>query len=232
MFKSTNASEVSYLLKKKLMIKSKLTAADIVNKCSLQTMIGAKGVKGAVHLTRKATPARIRRDMNKRYHAWTFQGKSHSVKVLYLMASKSLTRQGIKFKSFGQWNALVAQESQRIYSARSSSCAFIAAGWLSCAREVGGHGGDSASGRLKPSGIALKPGGRASRGSFRRATPRNLVAIAYNVAVEGKHGGNDPDAYAIAQTGLDLAQAANIADMEKYIVRKELEALLDEASDS
>lgn len=226
----TNGAIIRDMLERKIALASQSKAAEIVNKCSLQTMIGAKGVEGAVHLTKKAKPGKIKQALGKQYHSWGFNGKSQRVKLVFLKASKKMVKQGVKFTTLAAWNARVAEESQRILAARNSSCAFIAAGWLSAARAAGGHGGASAN-RRTPSGIALKPGGRASRGIFRPATPGVLVADAYNVAVEGKHGGNDASAYAVALAGLELAKAANYLDMANYVVRKEIEEVLGKFSD-
>lgn len=220
----TNAKQIQDLVRRRVRVDVKRTSAEIVNKCSAQILIGAKGVKGAVHLTPKATEAGIRRDLGRKYHAWTFEGKSHAVKLIYIMASKKLKKMGRRFISFDWWNMMVREESLKIWQARNSSRAFLAAGWLPAVRDLGYT-------KHRALGGHQRAGGRASRGGATRATPGNLTSVIFNAAVEKQGGGDDPRAYTIADQALQVAVALAIKDLEKYVVRKETEAVLRRYSD-
>ena len=208
------------MLRRKIPYDLKRTGAQIVNKSMLQVLIGSKGAEGAVKATRTTTAGRIKKDLGAAYHGWTFKGGSHRVKLIFLLASKSLVFHGVKFINWKSWNLAVAEMARRIAAARDSSRSFLQAGWLHPARLFGARNN-------RP----VKSGGRASRSRGKRATPEDLSAFVINNAVENKGGGDNPATYAIAAAGLNQAVANETKNIERYIVRKEYEQILQKHSD-
>lgn len=220
--KLTNLREFQDMLRRRIAVESKKTSSEIVNKCALQTLIGSGGGKGAIDTTIKATKAQTRKDLNK-----TYKG----TKLIFLLASKFLAKQGAKFKNRAQWNALVAAAALRIYNARDRSRSFLAAGWLKAALDLGPRTRTNVRGGQRK---LIHQVGRATEGKANPATAGNLKCVCYNAAVEGsirRKKGGDGKTLAIVQNGLNLAIANQTKDMEKYVVRKETEAMLRKFSD-
>lgn len=224
-----NLAEFQDMLKRRIAADTKRTGAQVVNKCALQVLIGGKGVKGAVHTTPKATKGRIRSDLNKKMTVWDFGGGTHQAKLLFVKASKLLKKQGHKFQNLAQWNALVSGAAQLIASKRDQSRAFLAAGWLQAALDLGRRTRTGTTGVQRN---LIHPVGRAKKGYAVTATPDNLRVVCYNNSVEKRGGGgDDPVAYAIVQRGLDVALENARRDLEIYVVRKEYEQMLKKYSD-
>lgn len=176
-------------------------SASVLNKNAVKVLIGAKGIKGAVHLTPKVTKGQIRRDLNKKYRTG---GKS--VKLLWILASKKLKKEGIgKGMKPDQWRELVASAAERIAGARDQSRAYLAAGWLNCLPGLGHH---SKAAR----GVKVYPGRKASKSYAIGATPGKLSMVAYNAAAEpGTRAGQ------IIEAALNGAIANATADMKQYL---------------
>jgi hypothetical protein len=209
----------------------KLTAAQALNRNAIKVLIGAKGVKGAVQLTRKATPARIRRDLNNQVTSWALGGGTHSTKLLWTKATKLLVKQGKRLsgRTLREWNTMVSAAAKRIADARDASRAFLAAGWLNCVRDLGrtrrdGGNGRSIRGVHVRSGGKSRTGGSAEASYAKMATLKSLEVICYNAAAEGE------GAESIVQTALNQAIANATADMEVYTKRKIEEEMARQAA--
>ena len=197
----------------------KKTFADDMNRRVAQVLIGAKGFKGAVHFTRKATKGRIKRDLRKKYPARQARGGTKPVPLMIIKASQTLKQKGIS-KGLGAagWRAAVSRASQRLEKRRDASRAFLAAGWIKCAGDLG----VKIKTRLSKQ---LFANGRASKSVAFRATMRNLEVRAYNSAAdEGTTAG------AIIHEGLNAGIAEQIRDMELYLQRKAEKAMSKTAS--
>lgn len=233
MIEMTNAKAFQDMLKRRVAVETRKTNAEIVNKCALQVLIGSGTGAGAVNTTEKASRAQIRKDLNTKYHSWSFRGKSQSVKLIFLLASKALVRQGFKFRNLANWNANVAVMAQRIYKARDQSRAFLAAGWLQAALDLGKRVRMSVRGKERK---LLRPTGRASMGRAVPATESNLMAICYNNSVDGGikrgHFTGSGKAFEIVMRGLNESLANQTRDLELYVVRKETEKKLKALSDA
>lgn len=220
--KLTNLKEFQDMLRRRIAVETKKTSVEIVNKCALQVLIGSGTGKGAVKTTIQATRAQIRKDLNKPYKG---------VKRIFLLASNLLVKQGYKFENRAQWNVLVAEAALRIFNARDKSRAFLAAGWLQAALDLGPRTRTGIRGSQRK---LLHPTGRGSQGRAVPATPGNIKAICYNNSVDGSirrgRTGNG-SAWAIVQNGLNESLANQKRDMELHVVRKETEATLGKFSD-
>ena len=211
-----------------------------LNKRVAQVLIGAKGYKGAVHLTRKATASRIKRDLLKKYQAHQVAGtyKAHKrlgfakapqggtkpVPLVIIKASKMLKKKGqSKGLGIAGWRAAVSGASALIMKARDQSRAYLAAGWLNCAKDLGV---DIKSRLVKlrhESGIK-RP---ASASNAFRATSGNLEVRCYNASAdEGTAAG------AIVQEGLNAGIAEQVKDMETHLQKRAEEAMAKAARDA
>ena len=215
--KLTNLKEFQDMLRRRIAVESKKTSAEIVNKCALQTLIGSGGGAGAVNTTIKATRAQIKKDLGTMYHG---------VKLVTLLAVKIIAKQGLNFKTKKERNMAVSAASKRIFAARDKSRAFLAAGWLRAALDLGPRTRTGISGSQRK---LIHLTGRASQGKAIPAKPGNIKCICYNNSVDGslrrKKGGSGK-AWDIVQNGLNLAIANQTRDMEIHVVRKETEAML------
>jgi len=194
--------------------------SDAMNKNAIKTLIGAKGVKGAVQLTPKATRARIRSDLGK-----TYSVDGRAVKLVFLLASKELKRQGIgKGMSRETWRATVAATAELIFKRRDASRAFIAAGWLNAVRDLGrtsqtgNRWGDGTTKKVR--GVQVKPGGAASKSFGIPATPSRVTFLAVNAAVSD--GGKD---WQIADKALQAAIKNATADVISYLNKRQEDVL-------
>ena len=223
----TNLAEFKNTVQR-LAKEAKKEHADVLNKNSIKVLIGAKGVKGAVQLTPKATKARIRRDLNRKLTSWALGGGTHQAKLLFMEASKLLVKQGRRLKgmTLKEWNTLVAATAQRIAAARDASRAYLAAGWLNCVRDLGRtRRTDAPAGQQRSiRGVQVKEGGRAAKSYGIGATPNRLRTFAINMAANG------PKAEAIVEKALQQGVVNAIADMNKYL-KERLERIHKKHSD-
>lgn len=225
-------------LRRKMMY-TKQSEAAALNDATLKVLIGAKGVKGAVQLTPKATTARIKRDLGRKYPVFDSRSASRAkagarkgrvnpgrqVKLLFILAAKALKKRGVKGVSFAQWRMEVAMMSEAIFKARDQSRAFLAAGWLLAVLHILQAMGRQAMARgnkrsLRAAGGAtagkLFPGGAASKGYGKAATANRLVSYAYNNAA-GEPGSSG---YKVAEQALNQAVINATADIATYVQRK------------
>ena len=216
---------------------SKKTGVEFLNKRSVQVLIGSKGYQGAVSTTKKTTKAQIIKDLGKKYGVGTQEmqtkGKNKGQlkkkitwiqkprPLLVLLAGKALRKQGIK-NTRENMKAMML----RIFQARDSSRAYLAAGWLSAVREMG-YTQRSDNGRsLRPVGTSR---GRMGYGNL--ATEGNLRFQAYNDAVSKGPQDNPARREAIVKVGLLQAIQGQVADMRQYLQR-EMEKMLRKNSDA
>lgn len=211
----------------RMVVEFKKDAAKELNKRAIQVLIGSKGFKGAVHFTKKATSARIKSDLNRKYYVAGRRGNKSGgdVKLLWILASKRITKNGGgKGLPPAAYRAKVAAVADNIWHQRNASRAFLAAGWLNCVRQLEGAGLNTLSGKAK-AGVSLHSHGRASKSWARGAVPGRLIAQCWNAAAEpGTAAGN------IVEQGLAQGINAQIADMEKYFQMK-LEKSLQKHAD-
>jgi hypothetical protein len=216
---------------------SRKTGAEFLNKRSVQVLIGSKGFKGAVGLTKKTTTAQIRKDLNKKYGVGTQEvqtkGKNKGQlkkkitwlqkprPLLVLLAGKALRKQGIK-NTRENMKAMML----RIFQARDSSRAYLAAGWLAAVREMGHTQRSDNNRSLRPVGTSR---GRMGYGNL--ATEGNLRFQAYNDAVSKGPKDNPARREAIVKVGLLQAIQGQVADMKQYLQR-EMEKMLRKNSDA
>lgn len=207
----------------RIIIERKKDAATELNKRAIQVLIGAKGYQGAVQLTKKTSPARIKRDMRRKVSVprWSQANQtmgSHHVPTNNILAARWLKKKGVgKGMSFATWRATVSVASRKIEAHRQASRAFLAAGWLNCVRDL-----EKATPGLKMTGkstkgVKLYPNGKASK-SFAKAAVAGLHTTAcYNAAAEpGTPAG------VIVETALEQGISEQIRDMETHL-QKELE---------
>lgn len=190
---------------------------DVLNKSVEKIVIGSKGSHGLVHLTKKATTARIRADLEKQHGG---------ISLLRHLAIVALKRKGLHStisvglaKSFNRkstrglmssWKTLVAAEMRRILSARLRSRAATVAGWLYGLQKLRGMAGMS--GGSGGARVELQPRGSASKSKAKSATNRSLIAILEN-GVEDSGIVCHPT---VIQAAINSATADNIV----YLKRK------------
>jgi hypothetical protein len=109
---------------------------DIVQDAALKVLIGSGTGDGLVQLTRKATAARIKSDLNKPVSGRlgkpsSPRGRTITRPLLFWLALNVLKRTGA-----GYIPEIVKQTMAAILKMRIASRAYIAAGWLFCARDL------------------------------------------------------------------------------------------------
>lgn len=196
-------------------------ASEELNKRVIQVLIGAKGYQGAVHLTRKATEARIRKDLNKTYHVAGRLERSATgritksgsdVKLIYILASKRITENGgAKGLTFEHYRQFVGQVAQQIYEYRIKSRAYLAAGWLAAAHDLMEKTPGNWTGKASPE-VQVRPGHKAAESWAEMATPSFLSCAVYNTACDPGTVEGD-----IAMEGIEKGMAEQIRDMESHL---------------
>jgi hypothetical protein len=155
----------------------KKVGKDVVNKSALQITIGSGSAKGLVQLTKKATEARIRKDLGKMVSYKGRKRGSRSVRLIILLATRALVKRKEK-----PTRMAVYSEGLRIIKARIQSRAYIAAGWLAAAKDmaakVPGHGLN----RLEPRNIPTRDDASAAESFAIAATQGRLVAGIFNTS--------------------------------------------------
>ncbi len=115
---------------------SRTPVVDIVQDAALKVLIGSGTGDGLVQLTRKATAARIKSDLNKPVSGRlgkpsSPRGRTITRPLLFWLALNVLKRTGA-----GYIPEIVKQTMAAILKMRIASRAYIAAGWLFCARDL------------------------------------------------------------------------------------------------
>jgi hypothetical protein len=115
---------------------SRTPIVDIVQDAAMKVLIGTGTGEGLVQLTRKATKEQIKADLNKPV-AGTIgkpsrpRGRTITRPLLFWLALNVLKRTGA-----GYVPEIVKQTMAAILKMRIASRAYIAAGWLHCARDL------------------------------------------------------------------------------------------------
>ncbi len=185
---------------------SKRSFADSLNKQMLQLIVGAKGKRGLVHYTQKATEARIRADLARPV---TYRIKGHqplTSRLSRVLAAQALFKQGIHITRA----ALDAKEEKIIGQRVRHTRAYIAASWLFAAQQIAKSVKNNTLTRLNNEDIPMDSHKNAARAEqlSRAATVHLLKATIFNTAI---------GATKIAAKALPKALAASVRDMEKGI---------------
>lgn len=200
---------------------------DILNRNVLKVAIGAKGVKGLVQLTPKATVSRIESDLFKR----------HGPEFAYKLAVEWLRSRGRtapksrppelggsqspqNVAAWMDWRRDVGAAAQAILDARKKSRAYIAAGWLFAAKNLAKSVRGTNLTRLADKNLPTRDDGTASQSFARAATGGSLVAGIFNTS---RGAGNFEHVIPVAVQNV-------IADMESYLERKLGAAIRDVVS--
>lgn len=217
----------------------KKAASDVLNEEALKAIIGAKGVQGAVHIAPKATRGRIKADLNKKVQAVnnrrffkaaanargaeTARTRSayHSVKLLYVLAAKSLKRRGVgKGLSPAAWRQAVASRASEIAQKRDASRAYIVAGFLYCAQQLAKAAVLKAGlSRLKDRDVILPSEQRKSGGEI-----GTLGQVATKSSMVVEFTNNARGSLEIGLTAMNEGLRNAAKDMQTYIERKLAEA--------
>jgi hypothetical protein len=216
---------------------SKKTAKEFLNKRSIQVLIGSKGYKGAVGLTKKTTKAKIRQDLGKKYGVGTQElitrGKNNGQlkkkitwiqkpkQLLILLAAKALKKQGI-----ANTPSNMAAMMLRIFKARDASRAYLAAGWLHAVRAMGQLRRSDNNRSLRPVGTSK---GRIGWGTL--ATDGKLRFEAYNNAESDGPRDNRSRRENIIKIGLLAGIHEQVRDMRDFL-KKEMNKTLMKTSDA
>ena len=128
-------SGLNKALKAKLDV-GRTPVVDIVQDAAMKVLIGTGTGEGLVQLTRKATVARIKSDLNKPVagrlgKASSPRGRTITRPLLFWLALNVMKRTGA-----GYMPEIVKQTMAAILKMRIASRAYIAAGWLHCARDL------------------------------------------------------------------------------------------------
>lgn len=200
-----NLAKFQAKLKEYVRVSKKSFAASL-NKQMLQLVVGAKGKKGLVGYTQKATEARIRADLA-RVVTYRIKGaQPFTARLSRVLAAQALFRQGIHITRA----ALDAKEANIIKQRVNHTRAYIAASWLFAAQKIAASVPGNTLNRLGDSDIPRdsKKSAAKAEGKTFAATPSRLSTTVFNTA-EG--------ASKIAAKAVPKALAASVRDMEKYI---------------
>lgn len=174
---------------------------DVLNKSIVKVAIGSGGEKGIVQLTKKATVARIRNDLNQ-------DGKLKKLAAEWLSKNnKPINKSSL--------NAAMEQ----ILSARIKSRGYIAASWLFAALPIVRVTPGLKLSRLNARGANRWSGGTAKDSFGQAANPNRLRGGLFSTA----RGANLISSNAVIQMAVDGATADNT----KYLRRKFGAALSD-----
>lgn len=201
-----NTNLDGFLAKLKLISEvSKKTLPDQLNKQMLQLIVGAKGSRGLVQLTAKATEARIRSDLAKTVTYRLPGGRAITGRLSRILAAQFLHRRGDKITE----GALDGAEAALI-KARIQSRAYIAASWLWAAQALAPFVKGNTLSRLRDKDIPLKSDGDAYNAfdKTKAAVPGRLRVSIYNTA---------RGADIIASKAVPRALNNAAKDMAKYI---------------
>jgi hypothetical protein len=166
---------------------------EVLNKSVLKVAIGSSNGYGLVHLTPKATKAKIEGDLKRN-------------KLGLKMAVKWLKKRGEKPT---QRNVQIAYD--RIRVARIKSRAYIAAGWLYAASKLAPHVPGQSLTRLGARNIPTFDEGSAAISFARFATAGKLLAGIFNTSRGA--GSVCPDS--VVQAAVDYAVKDNLIYLER-----------------
>lgn len=176
---------------------------DIVNKAVQKIAIGSKGSRGLVHLTRKATTARIRADMKA-------PGPDGKTPLLIYLAVISLKRKHVTGATAGNWKIMVRAEARRILAARIRSIGATIAGWLHGLSKLKASAG--LTGRTSEPGVLKLMKGSAAESYAETARSNRLVAGLFNTV----EGSDKVSTNAVIQSAVNEATRDNV----DYLVTK------------
>ena len=167
---------------------------DILNKSVVKVAIGSGGEKGIVHLTKKATKARIEADLRKG-------------KLGIRLAMAWLKKQGQP-----RTPEAVSKAYERIRSARVKGKSYIAASWLFAVAQIARVTPGLSLSRVRGRGTQQWGGGTAAQSFGRAATANALRAGLFSTAEGAELISNS----AVIQMAVDGATADNLV----YLRRK------------
>lgn len=169
---------------------TKKDLADVVNRAGRAVILGGKGVRGAVQLTKKASAAAISEALKKDGLAFQILNSPRARKPKKLSG----------WTSKGKTRAEINEAARQLIAARRSSAAYIVAGWLKAAAGFGFTTRKRVSGK-----------GLAAKSYATKATPGRLVATLANLA---------RGADIVGRGALQQAVNNAAADMMAYAERK------------
>lgn len=195
---------------------TKRTASEELNKQLLQLVIGAKGSKGLVQLTKKATVERITADMSKLVNNGSRGGKTRTLGQM--LGILLLKKRGEAITA-----ASIDSAAAAILKARIQSRAFIAASWLLSGRELAKHVPSARLDRMGDGDIPVRHGGYVEKTA--RAIPATLNQNVFTASVfntspshpNNTQGGKSAGAEKVARAGMNRALGNAIRDMKKKI---------------
>lgn len=106
---------------------TKKDGADVVNRAAKNAVLGGKGLKGAMQLTKRATVADLRP-----FNPAKKRAREYSNNLFHALAAEGETRFGKTVR--GQGNAAAAL---KIYNSRKSALGFAKAVWIGIGKKLG-----------------------------------------------------------------------------------------------
>lgn len=198
-----NLAKFQAKLKEYVRVSKKSFAASL-NKQMLQLVVGAKGKKGLVGYTQKATEARIRADLA-RVVTYRIKGaQPFTARLSRVLAAQALFRQGIHITRA----VLDAKEANVIKQRVVHTRAYIAASWLFAAQKIAASVPGNTLTRLQDIPMDSQKNAAKAEGKTFAATENRLNTTVFNTAI---------GAMKIAAKSVPKALAASVRDMEKYI---------------
>lgn len=179
----------------------------------------------SARLTRKASPARIRQELNRVVRKYRIDGRMRTIRLKHVLAIATLRRGGKGRGNFPRWEE-IRDIGNRIVSRRRSAAGFLRAGWIYSAVQLRKSAGGFKDGRGSGTreGVSGRTRGGARWGSFEAAKGRRARATAENRAPSVLYGmGDDVQRYqAIGEHGLSHAASEQLA-IEQRSLAKALE---------
>lgn len=201
-----NLAKFQAKLKEYVRVSKKSFAASL-NKQMLQLVVGAKGKRGLVGYTQKATEARIRADLA-RVVTYRIAGrgadKAFTAPLSRVLAAQALWAKGIRITRA----ALDAKEANVIKQRVVHTRAYIAASWLFAAQKIAASVPGNTLTRLQDIPMDSQKNAAKAEGKTFAATWNRLNTTVFNTAI---------GAMKIAAKSVPKALAASVRDMEKYI---------------
>ena len=204
---------------------SKTPVPEILDDAALKVLVGSGTGDGLVQLTRKATKERIKADLSKPVAGKLGKGSGRTITrpLLFWLALNAMKRTGA-----GYLPELVKQTMAAILKLRIASRAYIAAGWLWCARDL--H--EKSPGlqkkhkftRLKARNMPMVD--KASRGTAANsfAIPAHTIGNRCVVTLYNTSRGGDTVGMEFVQQAINNATK----DVQAYIDNKVVKSVLQE----
>lgn len=159
---------------------------DVVNRAALTTIIGGKGVKGAMQRTPKADKTKI---------------KTLPARLIVRVVIKKLRAKGVTIPQGKAGVQFIAQAVKKEIKRRAAASGYTAyVGWNKAAMAFGGRGVGKRAANAK---------GYATRGYGKRATVGDLVAEMVNAAPVASKIGTAPLQAALNDQARDMIQHTN-----------------------